>query len=372
MYIKVKSYVVCPFHGKSRLISLVGIFFGVAATLTLIEILNHDFPSVWRAQLVRIPKPELQFSISSIGQKSSPPVVHDIFAPNGTNHYDSNESQLRDKSGRYDSHSETQKSNLSIAICSLSKSKPAWKELRLTPVFKFLVKSIHETTRLQHNLYDITIIIGVDTDDLFWQKNGALLEKITQTEYGMKLKMHSYNRRDGFLPFNELMRDAFKTNVSYMVRVNDDTEFKTSGWIPVAIEVLGSYNPPNIGIVGPTCRQGNVKILTHDMVHRSHLMIFDTYYPSALRNWYVDDWISEVYGSTRTTKIKNWEVIHHVELGTRYQPHTADSSKAVGLVREGKKKIALFLKETGVMMPIRLANFSKVTLDRRPTGNAKI
>lgn len=36
-------------------------------------------------------------------------------------------------------------------------------------------------------------------------------------------------------------------------------------------------------------------ILTHDMVHRTHLEIFPTYYPAGLSNWYMDDWITIVY-----------------------------------------------------------------------------
>ena len=111
-----------------------------------------------------------------------------------------------------------------------------------------------------------------------------------------------------------------------MVRVNDNTQYKTWGWIELGIDTLMAFNPPYVSVVGPTCHQGNFKIMNHDMVHHTHLQIFDTYYPPAFHNWYIDDWISSVYGLARTAKLLGWVVHHHVEFGTRYQPVPEDSS----------------------------------------------
>ena len=33
------------------------------------------------------------------------------------------------------------------------------------------------------------------------------------------------------------------------------------------------------------CRQGNVRILTHDFVHKTHLAIFKIHYPPILMDW---------------------------------------------------------------------------------------
>mmetsp|Transcript_74123 Transcript_74123/g.120358 ORF Transcript_74123/g.120358 Transcript_74123/m.120358 type:complete len:353 (+) Transcript_74123:239-1297(+) len=334
---------------KSRLNTLVVIFFGVAATMTWVEIRNYDLGLARQDRHIKFSLYEKRNN--SIGNNSHVPTMQHIHTHNKTSHLD----YTITHSLQRESYSETSRHKTMIAICSLSRSKPSWKELKYTPVIQFLVKSIHETTKLERNLYDIKILVGADSDDVFWQQHSELLENDTVNEYGMHLKVNFYERHAGFLPFNMLMRDAFQNGAIYMVRVNDDTEFKTSGWISLAIGVLIGYNPPNVGVVGPTCRQGNVLILTHDMVHRSHLQIFDTYYPSVFRNWYIDDWISLVYGPFRTTKMKNWHVHHHVELGTRYTPYMADHSKCMSLVREGKDKIALFLNKTGIVMPNRHA-----------------
>jgi hypothetical protein len=66
------------------------------------------------------------------------------------------------------------------------------------------------------------------------------------------------------------------------------------------------------GVVGPLCNQGNEKILTHDFTHRLHMEIFEmNYYPPELVDWWMDDWISLVYGRQRTFKARSVPVMHH-------------------------------------------------------------
>ena len=70
------------------------------------------------------------------------------------------------------------------------------------------------------------------------------------------------------------------------------------------------------GVVGPSGRHdasASRLMITHDFVHKTHLRIFDTYYPPVLSDWWMDDWISTVYNSDRTTRIKNVLVVHHLE-----------------------------------------------------------
>ena len=121
---------------------------------------------------------------------------------------------------------------------------------------------------------------------------------------------------------NDILNVAYNDGADYIVRVNDDTDFVTEGWTSMGVEALLSMDPPNIGVVGPDCPDGNTMILTHDMVHRNHMDIFGgKYYPPVFKNWFLDDWISHVYGSERTRRLLLWQVRHHIEHhGTRYQP----------------------------------------------------
>jgi hypothetical protein len=232
-----------------------------------------------------------------------------------------------------------------IYICALSKSQPEWKDMEKIPVMDFLVASIAETTKMSQAQYNITVLLGVDSNDLFWKSQLRAFESESMNKYGLVVRVNSYaSHGNGVLPFNSLMRDAFNNGAQYMVRVNDDTQFTSSGWIELGIAQLLAFKPPNVGVVGPMCHQGNTKIMTHDMVHRTHLLIFDTYYPSLFDNWYVDDWISTVYGPARTSKLHSWVVHHHVELGTRYTPSTRDSTQLQPAVAAGVLAVEAYLK----------------------------
>ena len=72
----------------------------------------------------------------------------------------------------------------------------------------------------------------------------------------------------------------------YIYRVNDDTEFKRDEWTSKFVQALqklrSSATSPLLGVVGPSCPQGNRAILTHDFTPKTHLAVFGTYYPPEL------------------------------------------------------------------------------------------
>ena len=92
-----------------------------------------------------------------------------------------------------------------------------------------------------------------------------------------------------------LQAAAYEDGADYMYRVNDDTKF-VGPWADTAVHALGAFDPANVGVVGPICPEGNTLIMTHDLVHRTHLDIFEHYYPPIFSDWWMDDWISHVYG----------------------------------------------------------------------------
>lgn len=111
--------------------------------------------------------------------------------------------------------------------------------------------------------------------------------------------------------FNAITKVAYDMGADYIYRVNDDTEM-AGPWARRMMDELGRLDPPNLGAVGPLCKQGNVKILTHDFTHRTHMEVFGgLYYPRELVDWWMDDWISRVYGSRRTRQGASVAVVHH-------------------------------------------------------------
>ena len=73
---------------------------------------------------------------------------------------------------------------------------------------------------------------------------------------------------------NCVIGQIYKDGAEYWYRVNDDTEFVTPNWIKDFNVQLAAFDPPNLGAVGPTCRQGNTGIMTYDYVHRTHWEVF--------------------------------------------------------------------------------------------------
>eukprot|EP00960_Hanusia_phi_P002190 62823-Hanusia_phi.AAC.1 len=137
---------------------------------------------------------------------------------------------------------------------------------------------------------------------------------------------------------NSIARLAHSSGSMYLVRINDDTQFVTSNWTHIGIAALSNLKPPNIGVVGPTCKQGNTAILTHDMVHRLHFDIFDFYYPGSLANWWSDDWITKLY-SDRAIRLKQWEVVHTLTHGTRYVVNYSHQKLLVPALIDAKIKL---------------------------------
>ena len=75
------------------------------------------------------------------------------------------------------------------------------------------------------------------------------------------------------------------------------------------------------------------------MVHRTHLDIFDNYYPPVLDNWWTDDWITNVYGKNKQF-VKGWKMQHHTGAhGQRYTVKHGQHGNLKGAINNGKKKI---------------------------------
>ena len=85
---------------------------------------------------------------------------------------------------------------------------------------------------------------------------------------------------------NDAMMEAYVDGMDYGYRINDDTKFVTSGWTEKFIKTLESFDPPNIGVVGPNHSGGNVNILTYDFTSSKHIDIFGLHYPSMFVDWF--------------------------------------------------------------------------------------
>jgi hypothetical protein len=205
------------------------------------------------------------------------------------------------------------------------------------------------------------VVVGFDVGDLYYdsEKTQKLMRSWIDTKIVAPAKKRNIDCSYQLLPvenplkkpgpvFNAMAASLGK-DVEYIYRVNDDTEFVGGpGWTSKFVVALKAMGGPAYGVVGPSCPQGNRAILTHDFTHRAHIEIFDTYYPDVLTDWFMDDWISRVYGLKRTKLMKDVEVIHHSKTyGRRYDVDGTHRHLVDDLVHSGRDKIAAYMKENG-------------------------
>ena len=207
--------------------------------------------------------------------------------------------------------------------------------------------------------YELHLLLGFNDDDDFWRSHAEQFKK--KTPYFLRptylfMPLPRVVREGKTVTnminiTNTLVQKAYAENADYIVRVNDDTEFVSKGWLSEAVKKLRSYDPPNVGVVGPLCHEGNTGILTHDMIHRTHMEIFETYWPTYFVNWYGDTWITDVYKkANRLTVLPVWLVRHNIHRhGTRYEPFSPSREKYEFLVNVGAERIIKHLASKGVM-----------------------
>jgi len=246
---------------------------------------------------------------------------------------------------------------ISVLAASTSRkiAKPSTKKMAL---FTYLLPSLIRTVDCG---FRYEYVLGYDAGDLFYDtaegmatvdkwfqenvvkpmgRNGVLILPLR------KVRVNNTLRKPGPV-FLEMARAAYDGGADFMYRINDDTEM-VDRWPLIFVKALKSI-PDQVGVVGPTCTQGNVAILTHDFVARGHMEIMQmNYYPPQLVDWWMDDWISFVYGKKRTFKATQVHVVHHV--GAHGQRYEVDKNNHLGLnklLAQGRQHIHNYLLKKG-------------------------
>jgi hypothetical protein len=130
---------------------------------------------------------------------------------------------------------------------------------------------------------------------------------------------------NGWVTFlwNVAFQHAMDDGVDYFYQLNDDIKLENSEWSEIFVKALKT-NPfkQNFGVTGPIDRF-NPRLLTQCFVSRNHYSIFGTLYPYSFKNWYADNWISEVYSDWKSNVRSTHDemfVVNSQTFGTRYSP----------------------------------------------------
>ena len=183
--------------------------------------------------------------------------------------------------------------NIALLIPSTTKGKN-WKNIKDSFFCKIFIPSF---IKIINDKYIYKIFLGFDHSDPLLNKieNQQICKDLLKND-NVQIEFIELNVQKGHLSkmWNILFKKAYDDNYDYFYQCGDDIEFNNSNQIfDLSIEKLKNKN--NIGVSGPYTINGKKTILTQSFVSRVHMDIFGFYFPEEIKNWFVDDWISEIY-----------------------------------------------------------------------------
>ena len=181
--------------------------------------------------------------------------------------------------------------HIAFLIPTTSKGKE-WKKFSDSFLSSILISSLNDPQ------FDITLFLGIDADDAFYNDNDVLSDLLQELQKkNLKLNItHFEGMKKGHLTqmWNVLFDEALKDeSIDYFFQCGDDLFFHTQGWLNEAVLKLKSNN--DIGVCGPVDIT-NPKLLTNVLVSRTHKELLSYFFPPEILNWHCDDWVNHVYG----------------------------------------------------------------------------
>lgn len=185
-------------------------------------------------------------------------------------------------------------------IIPVTSNKCTFNNFKDTDLFNILFKSFFTTYDLNH---EYKFYLGIDSDDKFYQNSkvqndiNTFINVMKNTEIEF-LTIDSSHKGNVCHIWNELFKKSYEDNYDYFVQIGSDIYFQDKDWINACLDLLKQND--DIGVVGMTDMgrkkyNPNDTLLTQTFVSRKHMIIFGFYYPNEFKNWFIDDWISEIY-----------------------------------------------------------------------------
>uniref|UniRef100_A0A6C0EXJ6 Glycosyltransferase n=1 Tax=viral metagenome TaxID=1070528 RepID=A0A6C0EXJ6_9ZZZZ len=179
---------------------------------------------------------------------------------------------------------------IGLLIPTTSKGRK-WSTIKDSYLYNLTFKTFLLSQDLEH---EYVFYIGIDNDDpIYDNKQQKVLVNFNKIFKNVTVKFIYLNCSKGHLTkmWNILFRQAYDENCDYFYQCGDDINFKTKGWVNDCILTLRKNN--DVGITGPI--NNNNMIITQAFVSRTHMKIFNYFFPEEIINWGCDDWYNWVY-----------------------------------------------------------------------------
>lgn len=153
-----------------------------------------------------------------------------------------------------------------------------------------LVHVLYESLK-KLNISNYKFIIGIDDDDEFYLKN---LDEI-RLRLPENFHFHFFNNFDKSYVciVNQLAKVAINEyGAEYLSVFADDLNVFELDYINKFIDYF--KNNGHI-CLGWAIDEGNERIATHPFLHKKHVELLGYFYPKEIKNWYCDDWVTQLY-----------------------------------------------------------------------------
>ena len=147
------------------------------------------------------------------------------------------------------------------------------------------------------NISKYKFIVGFDDDDIFYNENIELLK----SKFPDNFHFHFFNNYDKSYVciVNQLADIAIQNyNAEYLYLFADDLDVYKLDCIP---DFINYFKENNNLCLGWGIDNDNTRICTHPFIHKKHVEILGYFYPSSIKNWFCDDWITKLY--TKLNKV---------------------------------------------------------------------
>jgi len=238
---------------------------------------------------------------------------------------------------------------------------------RDTDLLRVLLPSLLKTATWDGSLA-YRLYVGYDAGDAFFDTPAGLagVEAETARLVGDRPLTLVLRRCEGtahspVAVWNRLFADAHADGCDFFYQLGDDLALETAGWardFPAALML--NRVAPGLGVTGPVDRgycdtRGHLKfdVLTQSFVSRLHMDIFGTYYPSAFRNWWSDDWITRVYAPEHCRPAAHHAVYNTSKTLMRYEIDYGGRDLIEAEVARGRERLAHWLAARPAPAPAR-------------------
>ena len=245
------------------------------------------------------------------------------------------------------------KVGLLLTLCSRGQK---YREIGDTDIISIFLEGFLNTA--EQNKYEYHFYLGYDDDDQFYIDNIKSLQLRLPNCVVTKLTGCQGNPCKAW---NDLLKEHWQ-ECEYFYQVGTDIRLLTGGWTTYFINTLKKNG--NIGIIGGVdkaywyARTGTYKqgIIENAFFHRTQYKIFGYLFHPKLKNWFSDDYISEVYYNNNCCFIspyvlfRNTNRVCQKDFEDRYIPDMSIQKSIGGIIEEDTEKLKRYRTERNLLL----------------------